>query len=76
MRKNNEFTEDELASLEKDVHKTLDTSIEKLDKIAEKYIINEGAKPAFLRYEGFPCSICGTVSDHWPSWGDSDEVEE
>ena len=35
MKKNNELTEDELASLEKDVQKTLDTSIEKIDKLAE-----------------------------------------
>lgn len=35
MKKNNELTEDELASLEKDVQKTLDISIEKIDKIAE-----------------------------------------
>lgn len=34
-----------------------------LDKIAEKYIINKGAKPAFLRYEGFPCSICASIDD-------------
>ena len=35
MKKNNELTEDELASLEKDVQKTLDTAIEKIDKLAE-----------------------------------------
>lgn len=34
-----------------------------LDKIAEKYIINKGAKPAFLRYDGFPCSICASIDD-------------
>ena len=32
-----------------------------LDKIAEKFIINKGAKPAFLRYEGFPNSICASI---------------
>lgn len=34
MKKNNELTEDELASLEKDVQKTLDAAIEKIDKIS------------------------------------------
>lgn len=34
-----------------------------LDKIAEKYIINKGAKPAFLRYDGFPNSICASIDD-------------
>ena len=34
-----------------------------LDKIAEKYIIDKGAKPAFLRYEGFPNSICASIDD-------------
>ena len=34
-----------------------------LDKIAEKFIINKGAKPAFLRYSGFPNSICASIDD-------------
>lgn len=34
-----------------------------LDKIGEKYIIDKGAKPAFLRYDGFPCSICASIDD-------------
>ena len=34
-----------------------------LDKIAEKFIINKGAKPAFLRYEGFPNTICASIDD-------------
>lgn len=34
-----------------------------LDKIAEKYIIDKGAKPAFLHYDGFPCSICASIDD-------------
>ena len=34
-----------------------------LDKIAEKFIIDKGAKPAFLRYEGFPNSICASIDD-------------
>ncbi len=34
-----------------------------LDKIVEKFIINKGAKPAFLRYDGFPNSICASIDD-------------
>ena len=34
-----------------------------LDKIAEKYIIDKGAKPTFLRYNGFPNTICASVDD-------------
>ena len=34
-----------------------------LDKIAEKFIINKGAKPAFLRYNGFPNSICASIDE-------------
>lgn len=34
-----------------------------LDKIAFKYIIDKGAKPAFLRYDGFPNSICASIDD-------------
>ena len=34
-----------------------------LDKIVEKFIIDKGAKPAFLRYEGFPNSICASIDD-------------
>lgn len=34
-----------------------------LDKIARMFIINKGAKPAFLRYEGFPNSICASIDD-------------
>lgn len=33
-----------------------------LDKLIEKYIIDRGAKPSFLHYEGFPASICASVN--------------
>ena len=29
----------------------------------QKFIINKGAKPAFLRYSGFPNSICASIDD-------------
>lgn len=38
-------------------------STSELDKLAKEYIISNGAKPAFLRYNGFPCSICASIDD-------------
>lgn len=38
-------------------------STEELDIIAKKYIINKGAKPAFLHHEGFPNTICASIDD-------------
>ena len=35
-----------------------------LDKIAEEFIRDNGATPAFLGYGGFPNSICASVNDH------------
>ena len=34
-----------------------------LDKLVEKYIINKGAIPSFLNYDGFPASICASVNE-------------
>lgn len=33
-----------------------------LDKLIKKYIIDKGAIPSFLNYEGFPASICASVN--------------
>lgn len=33
-----------------------------LDKIAENYIISQGAKPAFKGYKGFPATLCVSVN--------------
>lgn len=35
-----------------------------LDKIAEEFIRDNGAYPAFLGYNGFPNSICTSVNEH------------
>jgi len=35
----------------------------KLDKIAEEFIRDHGAVPAFLNYQGFPNSLCTSVND-------------
>ena len=33
-----------------------------LDKLIEMYIIDRGAKPSFLHFEGYPASICASVN--------------
>lgn len=33
-----------------------------LDKLIEKYIIDKGAIPSFLNYDGYPASICASVN--------------
>ncbi len=33
-----------------------------LDKLIKKYIIDNGAIPSFLNYDGFPASICASVN--------------
>jgi len=38
-------------------------STEKLNQLGHQYIINHGAIPAPLNYEGFPKSICTSVND-------------
>ncbi|HAA95374.1 MAG TPA: type I methionyl aminopeptidase, partial [Dehalococcoidia bacterium] len=34
-----------------------------LDKIANKEITRQGAKPTFMGYQGFPASICTSVNE-------------
>jgi len=36
---------------------------EYLDKIAEEYIVNKHAEPAFKGYHGFPASICVSINE-------------
>ncbi len=38
-------------------------STAELDKIAREYIVSQGAKPAFLHYQGFPNTICASIDD-------------
>lgn len=35
----------------------------RLNDLAYKYIISQGAKPSFLNYEGFPFTICASVNE-------------
>lgn len=34
-----------------------------LDTIAREFILSQGAKPSFLKYNGFPASICASVNN-------------
>lgn len=34
-----------------------------LDKMAEEYILSQGATPAFKGYQGYPASICASLND-------------
>ena len=34
-----------------------------LDKLAEKFIISKGARPAFKGYMGFPSTLCVSIED-------------
>ncbi|MEM1135842.1 MAG: type I methionyl aminopeptidase [Bacteroidota bacterium] len=38
-------------------------STKELDKVAEEYIKDNGAKPSFLGYNGFPASLCISVNE-------------
>lgn len=45
-----------------------------LDNIAEEFIRDNGATPAFLGYAGFPASLCISVNDHVVHGIPSDKV--
>ena len=38
-------------------------STKKLDELAEKFILSQGATPSFKGYGGFPGSICASIND-------------
>ena len=38
-------------------------SILELDRIAEEYILDQNAKPAFKGYRGYPSTLCVSVDD-------------
>ena len=44
-------------------HIEVGVSTQKLDKIAEDYIKEQGAEPIFKGYHGFPASICASVNE-------------
>ncbi|MGH4052244.1 MAG: type I methionyl aminopeptidase [Clostridium sp.] len=52
---------DTLALIQSEIKPGITTA--ELDKLAEEFIINQGAKPSFKGYYGFPASICTSVND-------------
>ena len=61
MRVAGKITADALRIVEKHIKPGVST--EYLDKVAHDFIISKGAKPSFLRYNGFPGSICASPND-------------
>ena len=52
---------DTLIMLEK--HVVPGMAVKELDKMAEEYIIDKGARPAFKGYMGFPATLCVSIDD-------------
>lgn len=62
MREANQLVGKTLGELAKHIKPGISTLY--LDQIAETFIRDHGAEPAFLGYGGFPNSICASVNDH------------
>ncbi|MDR2918453.1 MAG: type I methionyl aminopeptidase [Tannerella sp.] len=62
MRNANQLVGKTLGELAKHIKPGVSTL--QLDQIAETFIRDHGAEPAFLGYGGFPNSICASVNDH------------
>lgn len=62
MREANQLVGKTLAEVGRHVEPGVSTL--QLDKIAEEFIRDHGAVPAFLGYGGFPNSICASVNEH------------
>ena len=43
-------------------------STAELDRLAEKYILSEGAKPNFKNYNGFPATACISINNEVIQW--------
>lgn len=61
MRQAGKIVGDTLLKLEEVVKPGITTA--ELDRIAEEYIVRQGAKPSFKGYCGFPASICASVNE-------------
>ncbi len=61
LRENNQLVSRTLAELAKHIAPGV-TGLQ-LDKIAETFIRDHGATPAFLGYEGFPNALCISIND-------------
>ena len=61
MRKACEITGQTLKMIEKEIRPNISTAY--LDKLIKSFIIEQGATPAFLNYQGFPASACISVNE-------------
>ena len=61
MREANQLVGKTLGELAKNIQPGISTL--QLDKLADTFIRDHGAKPAFLGYRGFPNSICTSVNE-------------
>ncbi len=61
MRRAGKVVGDTLAMLEDVVKPGMTTA--KINRLAEDYIIKQGAKPSFKGYYGFPASICTSINE-------------
>ncbi|MBQ9469844.1 MAG: type I methionyl aminopeptidase [Bacteroidales bacterium] len=61
LRQNNELVSQTLAEVAKIIRPGIATRV--LDRRAEEFIRDHGAKPGFLGYNGFPASLCVSVND-------------
>ena len=61
LRASNLLVSKTLAELAKSIRPGITTA--SLDRIAEAFIRDHGATPAFKGYSGFPASLCTSVND-------------
>jgi methionyl aminopeptidase len=61
MRNAGKVVAEALAIIEQVIKPGITTA--EIDKVAEEFIIRQGAKPSFKGYCGFPASICTSVND-------------
>lgn len=61
MRQAGKIVGNTLLKLEEVIRPGITTA--ELDRIAEEYIVKQGARPSFKGYYGFPASICASVNE-------------
>ena len=61
LRENNLLVSRTLAEVGRNIREGVTTR--ELDRIAETFIRDHGAEPAFLGYQGYPASICISINE-------------
>lgn len=61
MRRAGKIVGDTLAMLQEEIKPGISTA--DLDKLAEEFIINQGAKPSFKGYYSFPATLCTSINE-------------